>query len=83
MQVRSLDQQDPLGEEMTIHSTIYQKNPKDRGAWQAIAGGISDSQTWQVTELTLTEFFNLGRWLETQETFLIVRMTERIFGRLE
>ena len=45
MQVRSLYQQDPLDEEMVIHSTICQENPKDRGARWAIAGGISSSQT--------------------------------------
>ena len=33
-QVRALDWEDPLEEEMAIHSsTIAWKNPTDRGAW--------------------------------------------------
>ena len=36
MWVRSLGQEDPLEEEMAIHSSILAwKNPMDRGAWQA------------------------------------------------
>ena len=38
--VQSLDEEDPLEEEMATHSSILvRKNPTDRGAWQAVVRG--------------------------------------------
>ena len=44
--VKSLSQEDPLEEEMTMHSSIFaRKNSMDRGAWWAIVYGVAESQT--------------------------------------
>ena len=44
--VQSLGQKNPPEEEMATHSSILaQKNPKDRGTWQARVHGIAKSQT--------------------------------------
>ena len=40
-QIRSLGQDDPLEKEMAMHFSIAAWNPMDRGAWQAIAHGVS------------------------------------------
>ena len=46
MQVRSLDQEDPLEEGMaTLSSILGLENPMDRGAWQSTVHGIAMSQT--------------------------------------
>ena len=45
-QVQSLDQEDPLEEEM--------ENPMDRGAWQATAHGVAKSWTWRPTHTHCT-----------------------------
>ena len=43
-QVQSLGREDPLEEEMAIHSSILAgRNPMDRGAWQAIVHGVAKS----------------------------------------
>ena len=43
--VQSLGQEDPLEEEMAIHSSIIAwNNPMDRGAWQATVHGVAKSQ---------------------------------------
>ena len=41
--VQSLDQEDPLEEEMANHSSIlaWGKNPRDRGAWLATVHGAA------------------------------------------
>ena len=45
-QVQSLGQEDPLEKGMATFSSILAwKNPKDRGAWQAINDGVSKTQT--------------------------------------
>ena len=52
--VRSLGWEDPLEEEMAIHSRIIAwKNPMDRGAWQATVHGVAKSQT-QLSNFTFT-----------------------------
>ena len=44
--VRSLGGENPLEEEMAIHSSILAwKNPMDQGAWQATIHGVAKSQT--------------------------------------
>ena len=46
--ILSLDEEDPLEEEMATHSSILvRKNPTDRGAWQAVVRGVRKSQTQQ------------------------------------
>ena len=43
---QSLGQDNSLEEEMATHSSILaEKNPMDRGAWQATVHGITESQT--------------------------------------
>ena len=45
--VQSLGQEDPLEEEMAIHSSIIAwNNPMDRGAWRATVHGVAKSQIW-------------------------------------
>ena len=44
MQVRSLDQEDPLGWEMVTHSSSCPENSMDRGAWRATVYGAAKSQ---------------------------------------
>ena len=45
-QIRSLDQEDALEEEMATHSSILAwKIRMDRGAWWATIHGLSKSQT--------------------------------------
>ena len=45
-QVRSLDQGDPLEQELATHSSILVwGNPMDRGAWRATGHGVSESDT--------------------------------------
>ena len=45
MQVQSLDQEDPLEEGMTTHSSILSgKNPMDRGAWKSTVHKVAKSQ---------------------------------------
>ena len=47
MQVRSLGGEDPLEEGMATHSsTLAQRTPMDRGAWQAAVHSIAQSRTW-------------------------------------
>ena len=47
---QSLGQDNSLEEEMATHSSILaEKNPMDRGAWQATVHGITESQTWLST----------------------------------
>ena len=43
-QVRSLGQEDPLGEGNPLRYSCL-KNPKDRGAWRATVHGVAKSQT--------------------------------------
>ena len=44
--VQSLDQEDPLEEEMATHSSIFAwKSFMDRGAWWATVYGAANSQT--------------------------------------
>ena len=45
MQVRSLDQKDPLEEGMATHSGIVLENPMDRGAWQAAVHSVAQNRT--------------------------------------
>ena len=46
-QVRSLDWEDALEEEMGTHSSIFaMENPMDRGAWRATAHGVAKRRTW-------------------------------------
>ena len=45
MQVRSLDQEDPLNWEMVTHSSSCLENSMDRGAWRATVYGAAKSQT--------------------------------------
>ena len=46
MQVRSLDQKDPLEEGMATHSSILARRiPMDREAWWATVNRVSKSQT--------------------------------------
>ena len=46
MRVRSLVQEDPLGEGMATHSSnSCLGNPMDRGAWQAAIHRVAKSQT--------------------------------------
>ena len=45
-QVQSLGEEDPLEKGMATHSTYScLGNPIDRGAWWAIAHGVTESQT--------------------------------------
>ena len=45
-QVRSLDQKDPLEQDLTTHSSILAwRIPMDRGAWWATVHGIAKNQT--------------------------------------
>ena len=49
-QVQSLGREDPLEEEMAIHSSILAgRNPMDRGAWQAIVHGFVESDMTECT----------------------------------
>ena len=61
-QVPSLDQEDPLEEEMATHSSILAwKNPKDRGAWWATVHGVTKSQmTEQLNTTTPTNVAHAG-----------------------
>ena len=44
--VRSLGWEDPLEEDMAIHSSILTwRIPMDRGAWWATVHGVTESQT--------------------------------------
>ena len=44
-QVRSLDWEDPLGEEMATHSSILAwRIPMNRGAWRATVHGVAESR---------------------------------------
>ena len=44
--VRSLGQEDPLGEGMATHSSILAwRIPKDRGPWRATVHGVAKSRT--------------------------------------
>ena len=44
--VLSLSQEDPLEDDMAIHSSIHiWKNPMNRGAWQAIVHRVEKSWT--------------------------------------
>ena len=46
--IRSLGWEDPLEEGMATHSSIIAwRIPKDRGAWQAIVHGVSESDTME------------------------------------
>ena len=45
MQIGSLDQEDPLEEDMATHSSSCLENPMDRGAWWAKVYSIAKSQT--------------------------------------
>ena len=46
MQVRSLGLEDPLEEGTATHSNILAwRIPMDRGAWQAAAHGVTESDT--------------------------------------
>ena len=46
MWVRSLDWEDPLGEETTTYSSVLcLENPVDRGAWWATVHRVAKSQT--------------------------------------
>ena len=46
MQVRSLDQEDPLEQEMATHSSILAwKVSIDRGAWRATVCGVAKNWT--------------------------------------
>ena len=48
MQVRSLDQEDPLEEEMATQISILAwKNPMDRGAWWATNYGVESQRVGQ------------------------------------
>ena len=43
----SLDWEDPLEEDMAIHSSMLAwRIPMDRGTWQAIVHGVAKSWTW-------------------------------------
>ena len=44
MQVRSLDQKDPLEDGNPLQYSCLE-NPMDRGAWQATVHGVAKSQT--------------------------------------
>ena len=53
---QSLGQDNSLEEEMATHSSILaEKNPMDRGAWQATVHGITESQTWLSTAQQVCE----------------------------
>ena len=44
--IRFLDWEDPLEEDMAIHSSIFAwRIPMDRGAWWATVHGVAKSQT--------------------------------------
>ena len=45
MWVRSLGQEDPLGEEMATHLCACLDNPMDRESWRAIVHGVIKSWT--------------------------------------
>ena len=50
MQVRSLGEEDPLGENMATHSSFLPGETMDRGAWQAtVHGGRKESDTTEAT----------------------------------
>ena len=50
---QTLGREDPLEEGMTIHSsTLAQRIPMDRRAWQATVHTVSDSQT-QLKQLSM------------------------------
>ena len=44
-QIRSLGQEDPLGEEMATHSSIFAWKIPWTGAWQATVHGVTKSWT--------------------------------------
>ena len=45
--VLSLGGEDPLGEDITTHSSILAwRNPVDRGAWRTAVHGVAKSRTW-------------------------------------
>ena len=50
--VRSLDLEDPLEKDMTIHSSVLAwRIPMDRRAWWAGVQGVAKSQTWLSTHI--------------------------------
>ena len=58
--VRSLGWEDPLEEGMTTHSSILAwKIPMDRGTWQIIAHGITESDMTKNPQKDLREYFFL------------------------
>ena len=63
MPVRYLHWQDPLEEEMVIHSSILE--PMDRGAWQATVYGVAKTQTQLSAHThTNTHTQNYGSFLQ-------------------
>ena len=50
MQIRSLDQENPLEKEMVTHPSMLVGNPMDRGAWRATNHGVAKESdtTYQV-----------------------------------
>ena len=53
-QAQSLGREDPLEKEMATHSSTLAWKIPDRGAWQAIAHGVTKSQT-QLSDFTSRE----------------------------
>ena len=54
--VRSLGQEDPLGEGMATHSSILAWSiPKDRGPWRATVHGVAKSRTERLSTAHSTE----------------------------
>ena len=49
--VRSLAWEDPLEEGMATHSSILARRiPMDRGAWQSVVHGVTESDTTEATK---------------------------------
>ena len=70
--VQSLSWEDPLEEEMATHSSILcWRIPMDRGAWQAIVHGVTETWT-QLSDIILLKSMSFSGSLKTYEISLDV-----------